>query len=484
MSLKQKTVSGLIWSFVENSVQQGTNFIIGIILARLLLPREFGLIGMITIFITISQGFIDSGFSQALIRRKDCTQADYSTVFFFNVGVSIFFSLVLFFMAGYISSFYKEPQLKLIVQVLGIDLIINALTMIQVTQLNRRIDFKLQTRITILASLGSGLISIVMAFKGYGVWSLVARSIGQHTLNAIFLSYWNGWKPSWLFDRRSFKELYAFGSKLFISVLVDSTFTNVYYLVIGKYFSAVELGYYTRADLFQSLPSKNLTNVIQRVSYPVLASIRNDKVRLKSAYEKLIRSTMLFSFVLMIGMAAVAKPLVVVLIGSKWLPSVIYLQLLCFVGMFYPLHALNLNLLNVQGRSDLFLRLEIIKKLLAVPLIIMVVFFGIKILILGLLVISLIAYFLNSYWSGKLIGYSSLEQLKNILPSFLLGLVGGAVAYVTGMLLNEPHLLTLIIQMTVGGIFVIGLAEILSFNDYLYLKVIIKDKILTGYIAS
>ncbi len=481
MSLKQKTVTGLMWSFVENSVQQGTNFIIGIILARLLLPREFGLIGMITIFIAISQAFIDSGFSQALIRKKDCTQADYSTVFFFNLVVGIFFYLLLFFMAGHISSFYQEPQLKLIVQVLGIDLIINALTMIQFTQLTRRIDFKLQTHITILASLGSGLISIVMAFKGYGVWSLVARSIGQHTFNVISLWYWNGWKPSWLFDRRSFKELYAFGSKLFISGLVDSTFTNLYYLVIGRYFSAVELGYYTRADLFQSLPSKNLTKVIQRVSYPVLTSIQNDTARLKSAYEKLIRSTMLFSFVLMIGMAAVAKPLVVVLIGEKWLPAVIYLQLLCFVGMFYPLHALNLNMLNVQGRSDLFLRLEIIKKLLTVPMIIIGVLSGIKILILGMLIISLIAYFLNSYWSGQLIGYSSLEQLKDILPSFLLALSGGAVAYLTGMLLNTSHLLTLIIQVTVSGIFVIGLVEFLSFNDYLYLKVIIKNKILTGY---
>ena len=430
---------------------------------------------------SISQSFIDSGFSQALIRKKHCTQSDYSSVFFFNLIIGIFFYLVLFFTASAISIYFKEPQLKLIVQLLGIDLIINALTVVQFTQLTRRIDFKLQTHITVLASFGSGLISIVMALKGYGVWSLVAKLVAQHAFNTIFLWYWNSWRPSWSFDVRSLKELYSFGSKLFISGLIDSTFTNIYYFVIGKYFSAVELGYYTQADSLQGLPSKNLTNVIQRVSYPVLTSIQANTDRLKSAYEKLIRSTMLISFVLMIGLAAVAKPLVVTLIGTKWLPSVIYLQLLCFVGMFYPLHALNLNLLNVQGRSDLFLRLEIIKKLLAVPIIIIAIFFGIKMLIFGMLVISLIAYFLNSYWSGQLIGYSSLEQLRDILPSFLLALSGGIVAHLTGIFLNLSHLLTLIIQITVSGIFVVCISEILRFSDYLYLKDIVKDKILIEY---
>jgi teichuronic acid exporter len=467
----------MAWSFIDNVASQGSNFIIGIVLARLLFPRDFGLIGMITIFIAISQSFIDSGFSQALIRKKDCSQADYSTVFFFNLVVGILFYLLLFFSAGAISLFLKEPQLKLIVQVLGINLIINSLTIIQLTQLTKRIDFKLQTRISVLAAIGSGAVSIFMAFKGFGVWSLVAKSVGQYALKSFFLWLWNGWKPSWLFDRKSFREMYAFGSKLLISGLIDTTFKNIYYLVIGKYFSAVELGYYTRADQFQSLPSQNLTGVIQRVSYPVLTSIQNDVEKLKSVYRKLLKSSMLISFVLMIGLAAIAKPLVLTLIGSKWLPSVIYLQLLCFVGMLYPLHALNLNMLNVQGRSDLFLRLEIIKKMIFIPMIVIGVIWGIKIMILGMLAASIFAYFLNSYWSGKMISYSSLEQLQDIMPSFLLALTMGIVAYSVGEILNTAHWLTLIIQITVGGAFLFGAGELFGIRDYLYIKGIAAEQL-------
>lgn len=466
-----------MWSFVDNMASQGSNFIIGIVLARLLVPRDFGLIGMITIFIAISQSFIDSGFSQALIQKKDCTQADYSTVFYFNLIVGIIFYLLMFFTAGTISAFFKEPQLKLIVQVLGINLIINAFTIIQLTQLTKRIDFKLQTRISILAAIGSGIISIVMALKGFGVWSLVAKSVSQYALKSFLLWFWNGWKPSWLFDKKSFREMYAFGSKLLISGLIDTTFKNIYYLVIGKYFSAIELGYYTRADQFQSLPSQNLTGVIQRVSYPVLASIQNDTVKLKSAYQKLIKSTMFFSFILMIGLATVAKPLILVLIGVKWLPSVIYLQLLCFAGMLYPLHALNLNMLNVQGRSDLFLRLEIIKKTIFVPIIIIGVMGGIKILILGMLAGSIFAYFINSYWSGKLIGYSSLDQLQDIAPSFLLAFAMGTAVYVAGAILKTKPWLTLLIQVAVGGIIVFGVGEIFGMGDYQYIKGIAKDQL-------
>jgi teichuronic acid exporter len=480
MSLKHKTVSGMMWSFAENFANQGTNFIIGIVLARLLVPRDFGLIGMIAIFIAISQSFIDSGFSQALIRKKDCTQADYSTVFYFNLLVGIAFYLLLFFSAGAISVFFREPQLKLLVRILGINLIISSLTIIQITQLTKRIDFKLQTRITVLFSIGSGVISIWMALNGFGVWSLVAKSLSQYALQSFFLWFWNGWRPSWLFDKKSFKEMFSFGAKLLASGLIDTTFKNIYYLVIGKYFSAVELGYYARADQFQNLPSQNLTGVIQRVSYPVLASIREDVVKLKAAYKKLIRSTMLFSFVFMIGLAAVARPLVITLIGAKWLPCVIYLQLLCFVGMFYPLHALNLNMLKLEGRSDLFLRLEIIKKSLAVPMIVIGVFYGMKILILGMLITSILAYFINSFWSGRLIGYSSLEQLKDIMPSLLLASAAGAATYSVGFILKTVPWLTLIIQIAIGAMFVFVAGEILGIGDYLYIKRVVKEHLFSG----
>ena len=251
----------------------------------------------------------------------------------------------------------------------------------------------------------------------------------------------------------------------------------MYYLIIGKYFTSVELGYYTRADQFQALPSSNLQRIIGRVSYPILSTIQDDIPRLRDAYKKLIKSTMLITFVLMLGMAAIAKSMVITLIGIKWIPCVIYLQMLCFVGMLYPLHVLNLNMLQIQGRSDLFLRLEIIKKLLAIPIIILGVMFGIKAMILGMILLSFIAYYLNSYWSGSFIGYSFFNQIKDILPSFLISAFMGTFVFAEGLFLPFPYTYIFIIQLLSGAFVTFLICEILQFKDYLYIKEIIKLKL-------
>lgn len=477
MSLKQKTVSGLLWSFIDQFANLGITFIAGIILARLLSPQEFGLIGMITVFIAVSESFINSGFSSALIRKKVCTDTDYSTVFYFNLVVGILFFIILFISAPAIAAFFNELQLKAIVQVLGVVLIIDSLTLIQKTILTKRVDFKLQAKISIIASVVSGVIAIYMAYSGYGVWSLVAQRLLKQGINSLFLWIWNRWRPLFVFSIESFKELFGFGSKLLVSGLIDTLYRNIYYLVIGKFFSALELGYYTRADGFKQIPSQNLNGIIGRVSYPVLASIQDDKPRLKSHYQKLIRSTMLVTFVLMLGMAAVAEPMVITLIGEKWRPSIIYLQMLCFVGMMYPLHALNLNMLQVLGRSDLFLKLEVIKKILAVPTIIIGVFWGIKIMIAGMMVNTLIAYYLNSYWSGRFIGYSFGEQVKDIIPAFMLALGMAIPVYLAGIFLPFSYLVILIIQIILGAILVFGMSEIMKNRDYLYIKQIFVEKL-------
>lgn len=475
--LKQKTISGLLWSFIDSFASQGIQFIVGIVLARILSPREFGLIGMLTIFIAVSQSFIDSGFTSALIRKKDCTQNDYSTIFYYNILISILFYSLLFIFSGPISQFFKEPQLKLLIKILGIGLLLNSIAIIQKTILTKEINFKLQMRVSLIASIGSGIFAISMAFNGYGVWSLVVLTLSRFGFTTIFLWVWSTWKPDWVFSRSSFKELFSFGSKLLVSGLIDTIYRNLYYLIIGKYFSAVELGYYTQADQFQSLPSQNLNGIISRVSFPVLSSIQNDKIRLIEAYKKIIKSTMLVTFVLMMGLAAIAKPLVLVLIGEKWLPAVIYLQMLCFVGMLYPLHALNLNMLQVQGRSDLFLRLEIIKKVIAIPVIVIGVIYGIKTMIVGLMINSIIAYFLNSYWSGKFIGYSTSQQIKDILPSFYVGAFVGLVVFIVGYLINTSDMLKLIIQLSLGIVLTIGISEIVHIADYKYIKGIMIEKL-------
>jgi O-antigen/teichoic acid export membrane protein len=477
MSLKQKTVSGLLWSFIDQFANLGITFIAGIILARLLSPREFGLIGMITVFIAVSESFINSGFSSALIRKKDCTDTDFSTVFYFNLVTGILFFIILFFSAPAIAGFFDEPQLEAIVQVLGIILIIDSLTLIQRTILTKRIDFKLQARISVIASLGSGIVAIVMAFNGFGVWSLVAQRLLRQGLNSFFLWLWNRWRPLWIFSKQSFKELFGFGSKLLVSGLIDTLYRNIYYLVIGKYFSAQELGFYTRADEFKRIPSQQLNGIIGRVSYPVLSSMQDDKPRLKANYQKLIRSTMLITFVLMLGMAAVAEPMIITLIGEKWRPSIIYLQMLSFVGMMYPLHALNLNMLQVSGRSDLFLKLEIIKKILAVPIIIIGIFWGIKMMIVGMMVNTLIAYYLNSYWSGRFIGYTFKEQVSDILPSFGLALVMAAGVFALGLVLPFNPLWLFITQALAGAVFIFLYCEATKFKDYIFVKELIVEKI-------
>lgn len=477
MSLKQKTVSGLLWSFVDTMAGQGITFVVGIILARLLTPREFGLIGMITVFIAVSESFINSGFSSALIRKKDCTDTDFSTVFFFNLAAGILFFLLLFFSAPAISGFFNEPELTAILQVLGIVLIIDSLTLIQRTILTKRIDFKLQARISVIASIGSGVVAITMAFYGFGVWALVAQRFVKQGLNSLFLWMWNRWRPLLVFSKESFKELFGFGSKLLVGGLIDTIYRNVYYLIIGKFFSAQELGFYTKADDFQRLPSQNINAIISRVSYPILSIIQSDIPRLKNNYRKLIRTIMFITFILMMGMAAVAEPLIHTLIGAKWEPAIIYLQMLCFVGMMYPLHALNLNMLLVLGRSDLLLKLEVIKKIIAIPTIVIGVFFGIKMMIVGMIVNTLIAYYLNSYWSGVKIGYSFKHQVKDILPSFFLALSMGVIVYFIGVVLPFSYPVKLIIQIVFGGLFVLVISEVTKFRDYIFAKELVLEKI-------
>ena len=380
--------------------------------------------------------------------------------------------------SGLIAQFFDEPRLAPIIQVLGLVLITNGMSIVQQALLTKEINFKLQTRISIISSLVSGAIGISMALAGYGVWSLVAATLSSSAVVALLLWLWNGWRPSLVFSPDSFREMYSFGSKLLVSGLIDTIYNNIYLLVIGRYFLAADLGYYTRADELRHAPSQNLSAVTRRVSYPVLSTLQDDIPKLRAAYRRLIKSIMLITFVLMLGMAAVAEPLVLTLYGEQWRPSIVYLQLLCFVGMLYPLHSINLNMLSVQGRSGLFLKLEIIKKVLAIPTIVIGVFFGIEAMIMGMIVNSFIAYFLNSYWSGKFIGYSTWQQIKDILPSFILAASVALVVYLAGYLMQMRYLYELIAQVALGALLTVGLAELAHFENYSYIKLIVLDRLL------
>lgn len=467
--LKEKAIKGVSWSFIDNIANAGITFIVGIILARILSPAEFGLIGMITIFIAVSNSIVDSGFSSALIRKVEPKDIDYNTVFYFNLCLGIGLYIVLFFSAPAISQFFKEPSLISITRVMGTILIINAFGIVQRSLLVKEVNFKTQTKISLIASVISGIVGIAMALEGFGVWSLVGQQISRQLLNSIFLWVFNTWRPAFKFSKESFQELFGFGSKLLISGLMDTIYNNIYFLIIGKFYSAVQLGQYTRAEQFNSIFSSNLTNMVQRVSYPVLCSIQNDDERLKLTYRRVIKATMLVAFACMLGLAAIAKPLLLITIGVKWLPAVPYLQIICFAGMLQPLHAINLNMLMVKGRSDLFLRLEIIKKAIAVIPICLGVLYGIELMLWGSVFLSFVAYVLNSYYSAKLINYSTWAQIKDIYPTFLVSIFVAAAMWCL-TLLNYSISITLLLQCILGLIITIAAYETIKSTEYFELK--------------
>jgi len=407
-SLKNRAVHGAKWSFIDNISNSGVTFLVGLILARLLTPAEYGIMAMIAIFIAVSNSIVDSGFSNALIRKVRIDRVYYNTVFVFNLIVSIVLYILLYTSAPAISLFFKEPVLTNVLRVIGLILIVNALGIIPRTILVRGIDFKTQTKVSIISSVSSGLVGVGMAIMGFGVWSLVWQQLSRQILNSLFLWIFCKWIPRWEFSIKSFKEMFGFGYKLLLSGLLDTLYKNIYYVIIGRCYSPAQLGQYSRAEQFNMIFSSNLTSIVQRVSYPVLSSIQEEPERLREAYRQIIKTTMLVTFACMLGLAAVAKPLIIILIGEKWLPAVSFLQIICFSGMLYPLHAINLNILQVKGRSDLFLKLEIIKKTIAVFPILIGIFYGIEYMLWGSVLTSFIAYFLNSYYSADLIRYSNI----------------------------------------------------------------------------
>jgi teichuronic acid exporter len=471
-SLKNKAVRGVMWSFLDNFGTLGIGFVIGIVLARLLSPSEYGLLGMVAVFTAIAQTVADSGFGSALIRKPDLKDEDLYTTFWFNLGVSILMYAVLFFCAPAIAAFYKEPILIDIVRVTSLTLLLNAFLIIPNIHFTRNINFKITTKISYIVSLSSGVIGIGMAFCGFGVWSLVFQGLIAAFLKTFLYWFYCRWKPVFMFSKESFNELFGFGSKLLASSLLNTIYNNIYQIVIGKCYSAADLGQYTRASSYNGIFSSTLTGVVQRVSYPTLSSLQNDKVLLKEGYREIIKCTMLVSFGGSLTLAAMAKPLIVLMIGAKWLPCVEYMQIICFAAMLYPLHAINLNILQVLGRSDLFLWLEILKKIIGVVPIIIGIFLGIKIMLWGSVATSFIAFFLNSYYSANLINYSSWNQIKDILSAFIVSLL---VSFTIWLITFIPiHLIfQLIFQLVIGLVLYYVIYEKLKLAEYVELKSII-----------
>lgn len=471
-SLKNTAIKGTIWSGIDSVANQGITFIVGLVLARLLTPEDYGLIGIIAIFISVFNSIVDSGFSNALIRKVDAGDKDYNTVFVSNMAVSVVLCLTLYFCSPIIADFFSRPQLNALLKAMSYIVIINAFAIIQRTILVKRIDFKTQTKVSLISSITSGAIGISMALYGFGVWALVGQQISRQLLNTVFLWVFAKWYPKLQFSIQSFKELFGFGWKLLVSGLIDTTWKQIYQVIIGKCYSPATLGQYTRADQFGAICSSNLTTIIQRVSFPVLSNVQDDKARLKAGYKRIIKITMLVTFSLMLGMAGSAEPMIRVLIGAQWLESVPYLQIICFSMMLYPLHALNLNMLQVQGRSDLFLRLEIIKKCIAVGPILLGIFINIYWMLIGSVFTGFVSYYLNAYYSGPALGYSIREQIVDILPSFRIAFTMAAIVYAMSFIPVSPFVL-FPVQIIVGVVTVIALCKITKLPEYQELENIV-----------
>lgn len=463
-SLKEKTVKGVFWSSVDRFSTQGIQFIFSILIARLLLPSDYGTVAMLNIFLAISQTFIDSGFGTALIRKIDRTEEDFSTVFYFNIAVALVFYGVLWLTAPYIADFYEIPLLKDITRVVALTLVFGSFSGIQSAKLSIAIDFRSRAIISITVTLVTGALGLWMAYSGYGVWALVMQSVVSSLLRTILLWAFVRWMPKLVFSWKSFKELFSFGSKLLASALLDTAYNNIYTLVIGKVFSSSALGVYSRADSLAQYPSSNITSVLQGVTFPVLSSIQNEPERLASAYKKFIRLSAFVVFPLMIGLSAVADPLIRLVLTDKWEGAIYLLQIICFAMMWYPVHAINLNLLQVEGRSDYFLKLEVIKKIQGVIVLCITIPLGLVAMCYGRVVSSVLSLAYNTYYTKKLIGYGFGSQMKDLLPVLLHSLVMGVIVWLIVHFL--PSLwLKLMVGVVAGIVYYLAGAYIMRFDE-------------------
>ncbi len=448
-SLKKKTVKGVAWTTLDKAINLGFGFVVGVILARLLDPSDYGLLAMIVVFNAIAMAFLDSGFGNALIRKPNLTEDDNTTAFFFNVIAGVVLFGIIWLIAPLVAKFYDKPILSSLLRAEGTIIIVTSFKIVQHTQLSRALNFKAKMIVRVVSSVLGGIIAIVAAYRGMGVWALVIMHISAATFSLFLLWIVSPWRPHGKWSKASFHYLWGYGSKLLASNLLNTIYGNIYPIVIGKFYSAADLGQYTRAKQYAHMPGGTLTSVLQQVTFPVLSQIQEDTERLADSYRRMLRFTVFIVFPIMIGMAALAYPLVVALVTEKWAQCVPYLQIICFSSMWYPVHAINLNLLQVKGRSDLFLRLEIIKKVLSTVVIFVSVPFGIMGICYGAVFSSLACLAINTYYTGKLIHVGFLRQMMDMTPTLLNSLAMGAAVYFLTMMV-EGNVLKLVVGTAAG----------------------------------
>ena len=462
--LKEKTAKGLFWSSIQNFSVKGFEFLLMLFMARLLGPKEYGTIGLLSVFMALSHIFINCGFTTGLIRKKDRTQEDLCTVFFFNIGMSILCYIILFFIAPYVADFYHIPILSPILRVIGLTLIIGSFNAVQVAVFNYTLNFKIQARISIVQSIVGGLAGLTLAFLGFGVWALVWQRVITSVVACIMCVIHAKWKPSLLFSKQSFIYFFNFGYKLLTTRLINTLFNNVYPVIVGKFFSADILGHSSRANHWASFPSSNLTMILTNVTFASLSKIQDDDKRLSRVYRKMIRTSAFVIFPSMFGLSAVSIPLMEVVLGPKWGLCAQILTIISFTYMLSPIHSLNRNLILVKGRSDITLNLSIIQKVLGVILLISAVPFGIFAMFYAGLIASILMLFMNTYYTGKFINVGFWKQMKDISPTFILCVIMFIAVRITMAVIPNIYI-QLVVSILVGAGVYVGLAYLFKFEE-------------------
>lgn len=474
-SLKGKAVRGVVWNAINTYANTGLQFVIGIILARLLSPSDYGLVGMTGIFFAISKVFIDSGFGSALVQKKDRNEDDYCTVFYVNLIVSFFFVAVLFFIAPYVAAYFNQPLLRDLMRVSSLTLIINALVSTSRNKLFVAVDFKTTTKISLTSACISGGVALFCAFKGYGVWTLVIQSLVSTIISALLLFYFVRWIPKRKFSKSSFDRLFGYGSKILVASLITAIYDNLYNFIIGKKFSAASLGLYTKADGLASFAGSTTASILQSVAFPVLSDIQDDTQRLLAAYSRYIKMVAFIVFPFLLGLCGTAKPLILFLITEKWAACIILLQILCFSYLWSGIIRINLNLLYVTGRSDLVLKLEIAKKSVAFVILIISIFFGVIGMCIGKVIYALIAFYMNTYYTKKLLNYGFFTQVKEIAPTFFLSISMMVIALCICSYITTP-ILALVTCVIVCPIYYFSLSYLFKIQSLFELRDIIKSR--------
>mgnify|MGYP003289770363 CR=1 FL=1 len=451
-NLKKQAFVGVGWNAIGRFSTQGVSFILQIILARLLSPSDYGIIAMISIFLQITAVFVDSGFGKYLVQKQECNDRDFSTVFYYNLLVSLALYLLLYAIAPLVARFYDIDLLINVMRVTSLVVVFNALSIVPRTKLEKSIDFKSQSIVLFLSSLISGLVGIVMAYYGLGVWALCGQTLLNSILQFILFQFFVRWKPSLVFCKQSFSEMFSFGSKIIGASLISVIYSNLYTIIIGKKFHSRDLGYYSRADQLAVFPSSNIGLIISNVAFPVLSNIQNDNQKLCAVYRRIISYSSFVIFPLMIGLSAISEPFVLTVLGETWINSVPYLQILCFALMWDHLSMLNLNLLYVKGKTNLVLKLEIIKKIFAVIILFVTIPFGIMTMCIGRVIYSLVALYINTHYTKKLIGLSLFQQIHDFFPYLALSFGMGVVVYFFSNLFNASPITVLLYGIVIGVI--------------------------------